>query len=463
MRSYQYVYEEADCDFPRFPNRRWGRSFWLAVALFPALFFLTAFAGIIANVILLVKFITADTTGFEPQNSSFHLFKNSRFEECSSLVPDQANCTAILDIIRHTPYHLDQDYLNRGYIPISTAWREKDGNYFDWCTTASCFNGFQVIPSSARPTIIGLNNFGIWANVNIVTLIYLFTFLKRNWALFKSDNHICEGKLRELGPINWVILLYTFSGNIVWWWVNYAEFIQDPVPNTTLSIYAWATTWLLASNIHYHPYSCVLNRSPSTKRVLSWLLSLLTVVQWGATIHILAVGRSDAFQNGGIYQGYDCTEAMTGERLGTAQCSAQRLCSDAALLGNMPFYWDFLEQLITQGCVTLFVVLSVVALQPFVFASWRFIGGAYSWSEQFKRTDIGPSAGPAIAGIFGAFYTGIAASVGVYLLTHTNREAPFVADPYCNAVHVGLSTWRYYMDLDLNDRTLRIVKAFLNA
>ncbi|KAI0523938.1 hypothetical protein F5B22DRAFT_592554 [Xylaria bambusicola] len=461
MGSYRPVYYGSECEYPRFPNRRWGSCIWVFVVVFFAAAFLVSLGGIAANIFLIIKFIATDTTNFSSQAPEFPLYKNSRFEECSSLVPDAANCTAIMDIISHTSYPLDQDYLRRGYIPISTAWRGVNGTYFDWCTAASCFNGYTVIPSTARPGVIGLTTFGIWTNVNILTLKYLFAFLKRNWALYRSDDRGCKGGIREIGLIDWVLLLSTAGGEIIWWWVDYIEFVQNPIPNTTLSIYAWAATWLLASIIHYHPYSCVLDRSPVLKRVLSWVLALLTVAQWAATIHVLAVGRRYTLETLGIYQGYDCVESMV---TGTAQCSAQRLCSDAPLLGNMPFYWDFLEHMISQGSVALFVILSLVAIQPFVLATWRYyIGGAYSWSELFKRVDIGPIAGPATASIFGAFFTGIAASVGVYLLTHTDREAPIVASPYCNAVHVGLSTWRYYLDLDPNSRALRIVKAFFNA
>ncbi|KAI0965576.1 hypothetical protein F4678DRAFT_467435 [Xylaria arbuscula] len=472
MASYRRVHQKSSpkCKFPRFPNRHWGSGIWFVTVLSFTAVFLVSLGGIIANIVLIINFIKTDNTGFEESKTSdFQLFKNSRFAECSSQVPDAANCSAIRDIISRGPYPLDHDYLDRGYVPISSQWfSSEDGVDYDWCTAASCFKGYTVVPSTARSGVIGSTTFALWTNVNMLTVVYLFVFLKRNWDLYKTrtdkHSHRCERSAGEVGFLNWALLIYTTAGDIIWWWVDYAEFARDPVPNTTLSIYAWAATWLVAANLHYHPYSCILDKSPGLKRTLSWILGILTVVQWGATIHVLAVGQKFTLETLGIYQGYDCAESFVAQAVGTTQCSAQRLCSDAALLGNTPFYWGFEEHMISLGSVAFFVILSVISLQPFVFATWRYmIRDEYSWSEEFKRFDIGPIAGPAIAGIFGAYFTGVAASAGIYLLGHTNREAPIVADPYCQAVHVGLSTWRYYLDLEPNSRALRVAKPFFNA
>ncbi|KAI1358582.1 hypothetical protein F5Y08DRAFT_333008 [Xylaria arbuscula] len=346
------------------------------VLIFTALF-LVSICSIATNIVLIIKFITTDNIGFEPHTLDFPLFKNSPFKECSSLTPDPANCTAILDILTPSPDHLDQDYIRRGY-----------------CTTASYFYGYTVVPSVARPGTIGLTTFGIWTNVNMLTVVYLFPFLKRNWALYRTDSHVCKASISEVGLIHWAVAILTTAGNIIWWWVDYAEFVQNPFPNMTLSIYAWEVT------VH----------------ALSWLLGVLAMVQWGAMIHALAVGRKSVLQAQGIYQEYDCTASFVTQGVGTAQCSAQQLCSDAALLGNVPFYWDFLD-LIT--------------------------------SPSSPKGDVGLGC-RLLANT----------NLGIYLLNHSNPEAPVVVDTYCQAVHVGLSTWRYYLDVDQETRALRLAKLF---
>lgn len=53
--------------------------------------------------------------------------------------------------------------------------------------------------------------------------------------------------------------------------------------------------------------------------------------------------------------------------------------------------------------------------------------------------------------------------MGVYILTYVNRQAPIVTDPYCNTVHVGLSSWRYYLDAGPNSRAQRMAKSFSDA
>ncbi|KAJ8128063.1 hypothetical protein O1611_g5571 [Lasiodiplodia mahajangana] len=463
--DYDYDSDEIDHEFPRFPGEKIGFS-WLCILIIAVLFFLAAVGGLITDLVLIIKFIKTDNTGFEPSHPKFELFKNSRFEECSYRVPDAANCTAILDIISHSTDALDQHYLSRGHIPVTSQWRGSHENEFDWCTTASCFNGYKVVASSVRPSVVGLTNFGIWSNVNVTAVVFLFTLLKRYWDIvfFRKYDVVCYGSFRDIGFMNGAVLIYTLGTSIIWWWINYAQFLRDPVPNTTLSIYAWTTAWLLASNLHYHPFSCFLGRVPCLKRMLQWLIALITVAQWGATIHVLVVGRRDFFPNPDIHQGYDCSETMIAEALGTAQCSSQMLCSDSALLANVPFSWGVSEQFITISSVAYFALISAFALQPFILTTLCFRRSwSSSWSEEFKRCDLGPIAGPAVAGIFGVVYSVLAARVGLRLLTLANREAPIVADPFCNAVHVGLSPWRYYLDLDINNRALRIARSYFNA
>ncbi|KAI0445001.1 hypothetical protein F4803DRAFT_509829 [Xylaria telfairii] len=463
MDSYRYDYYEPECKFPQVPSQRSSRTrFWRFLIVYITTFFIISIASLIVNIVLVVKFIQTDNAGFEPGTAEFQLFKNSRFRECSSTVTDPAHCTAILDFLSEYSNGLDEEYRSRGYIPISIDWN-RDNKTSNWCAAAGCFNEYTVIPSTARPGVIGLTTFSIWTNLNLIALMYLFNFLKKSWDVRRSKDSICKGNLGGIGFINWAIVLYTTGGNIVWWWINYAQFVREPVPNTTLSIYAWAATWMMTNNLHYHPFSCVLDKSPGLKRTLSWLLALLSAAQWGATIHVFVVGRTVVFGSPGIYQGYNCAESMITQASGTAQCSAQRLCSDAALLGNLPFVYTDTEQVISGASVVVFGLLSLTALQPIVYATWLSIEGADSWSEKFKEGDIEPLVGSVVAGLSGAVFSGIAAAIGVYLLLDTNREAPIVADPYCNAVHVGLSSWRYYLDLEPENRTLRIVKSFFNA
>ncbi|KAI0385595.1 hypothetical protein F5Y04DRAFT_188388 [Hypomontagnella monticulosa] len=463
----QYSYARSygvECKFPRFPSHERFSSIRYTVIVLSCLFLLVAVASQIVILVFTIKFINTDNTGFEPENPNFALFKNSRFEECAALTPDPANCTAIVDILRNAPYELDKEYLRRGYTPISSQWRSHQDTDYDWCTFASCFHGFKVVPSNPRDSIIGQTNFGLWSSLNMSAIAFLLTFVKRNWDVSRGKQIECEGRLKELGVIEWGILIYSVCGPIVWWWVSFIRFAINPVPNTTVSIFAWTTTWLLASNIHYHPFSCILGRRPGLKQFLSWLLPILAFVQWCTTIYVLNVGWKELLQAGGISQGYDCVESMIQDAPGTTKCTAEKLCSDSTLLSNMSFYWDFLEQGIVTSSIAIFVILSIIALQPFVFATWRLLtASGYSWGEQFQKGDLGPVAGPAFAGLLATLVCGLSATVLIKLSTAVDREAPVVADMACTAVHVGLSDWRYYLDLSIYARALRIAEAWFNA
>ncbi|KAI6084199.1 hypothetical protein F4821DRAFT_243429 [Hypoxylon rubiginosum] len=463
-----------ECNFPRFPSRTTYKPFRIIIILVSWLTLAGALASQVMLLVFTIKFINTDNTGFESDHPNFHLFKNSGFEECSSLVPDAATCTAILDIIRHLPgSSLAPQYLDRGYTPITTDWRSHDGTHYSWCTSVSCFNGFKVVPSSYRQTIIGLTNFDVLNTLNMMGIVCMWRFVKRNWDLYKKQDR-CTASLKELNVVDWIALVYSIGGPILWWWVSFILFAAEPVPNSTVSINAWVSTWLLASNIHYHPYSCILHTRGHLKQVLSWLLRILTVAQWSATVYVLNVGWKLMFGFGeaGVSQGYDCLESMFPDAPGMTHCSTETLCSDSTLLANLPFVWDDMESLITNFGVACFVFFSLAAMQPFIFASWRSIrrvmglsSSQYTWMELFMRCDMGPTVGPAIIAIGLITYTTMSSSLISTLSSIIDRQAPVVADMNCNAVHVGLSTWRYYLDLNDNvpAKTLRIATSWFNG
>ncbi|KAI1414580.1 hypothetical protein F5Y13DRAFT_17748 [Hypoxylon sp. FL1857] len=457
------VEDSVKCEFPRFTSQeRLGRIPW-AINVLSWIFLTPAIISQIMILVFTIKFVNTDNTGFELESPNFPLFKNSRFEECWNLTPDPANCTAIVDILRNSPYELDKKYLDRGYTPISSQWRSHDGIEYGWCAFASCFHGFKVVPSVARPSIVGETKFDLWNTLNMSALVSLLTFVKRSWDVGRGKQNYCTGSLKEVGIINWGGLIYTIVGPFVFWWVSFIRFAIDPVSNSAVSIFAWRSIWLLASTVHYHPWSCVLRGRPGLKQFLSWFLAILALVQWCATLYVLSAGWG-ALQKEGITQGYDCVEAMIRDAPGTTQCSAEKLCSDTILLSNVSFYWDSLEQNIVYIGLSGFTILSATALQPFVWATWRsFTRPDESWGEHFKRGDIGLVFGFIFAGLFVLLMCALTATVVVNLSAITDREAPVVANTACNAVHVGLSNWRYYLDVSIYSRALRIAKAWFNA
>ncbi|KAI1460121.1 hypothetical protein F4805DRAFT_418213 [Annulohypoxylon moriforme] len=473
LDSFQMSSLDSDeCRFPRWPFRL-GKTRIRSISTISSWFCLAvAFASQIIILIYYIKFVNTDNTGFEPDHPKFQLFKNSRFEECWSLVPDATNCTVIMNILHDGNLPIENKYIRRGYIIIGLDSYYHDGATYDWCTVVSCFNEFKVIPSSYRPSTIGLTGFELWNTLNIISIIFIGTFARRHWILHTRKQVKCTGTLSELGVLGWSTLIYSLSGPIAWWWVSFIRFAADPVPNTALSVNAWCTTWLLASNIHYHPYSCILRTRRRLKGILSWLLIILAVAQWIATIYVFSVGWVYTIGNEVVPQGYDCLESMLPDAPGATHCSAEKLCLDGILLSNLPFSWKYSQGFFAISTLTIFSLLSLAAAQPFIFASWLSIKRAagrssseYSWSEQFMRYDIGPISAPASVCVIVLACCGIFCSLVISLLSVMDRDAPVVVDMNCTVVHVGLSTWRYYLDLsdDVGARSLRIAKAWFNA
>ncbi|KAF4951399.1 hypothetical protein FSARC_12929 [Fusarium sarcochroum] len=437
------------CEHPRWPKYEEYTPIRWVIKSSAVAFFLLALGSQIGHLVFTIKFVATDNTGYSPDDSSYKLYKNSRFEECVAKTPDDANCTVIREVLHDTKYSLARQYVDNGYTPISSQWVSKDGVGYDWCTFVSCFHGFTVLPSTSQDSTIGLTTFDIWGNINMTALLSLFVFLKRYWNIKKEES--CDG----LGFWDYIQLAYTIAAG-VWWWVDYIQFAIEPVPNTTVSIFEWITTWLLAMEIQYHPFSCVLGK---WKKYPLFLLAPLSVIQWGATVHILVMGWSHTLGKGPITQSYDCDETLLPELPGGSNCSAQKLCSDTALLSDPHFHWDIMEEHMAPFAIAYFVISTLVAIQP-LFWSFR---GEEGFGERFRNHNLGPVLGPVVTAVFVAGGCFLSLYVLVILDKDMDREGPVVADEACSVVHVGLSPWRYYLDIGDFARALRIAKVWFNA
>ncbi|KAE8365653.1 hypothetical protein BDV27DRAFT_126573, partial [Aspergillus caelatus] len=218
--------------------------------------------------------------GYETDRAEFVLYKNTRFQECTSIAPDADNCSEIETAWKHSTRYTRLGAQDRWHI----LWASL-GPY-DWCQIASCFHEYKVIPSMPRSSAMSLTTFQSWCYMAMSSLGAMWAF--KSWwpgvRSKKSASEPCKG-LRELGVLNWGFLIWDICGPTIFWWVSFVRELVEPVPITTLSTIAWATCWKYSYLVRYHPYSCFLARFPRVERALPWVLGTMATLQWTVTLY----------------------------------------------------------------------------------------------------------------------------------------------------------------------------------
>lgn len=273
--------------------------------------------------------------------------------------------------------------------------------------------------------------------------------------------------------MDWIVISWTISGPFTLWWISFFRFVLEPSLTSSISILAWVSMWSLTSNFQYHPYSCILRSQSGLRRALSWILSIITVVQWCASFYLLIVLWRRGRPRDWLYRGisYDCLEAMIPGAPGVSHCSPEHLCSNTILFGSPPWGLILSDTDVAHMLMGLFFMyMTMIALLPFMRIALRtgkkLIGRALilgTWAEEFKRSDSGLLVGPASVMLFGLIICGVFIKNSLQWSSSWTREGPVVVDMDCHAVHVGLSPWRYYLDVNEYGRVFRIVKMWFNA
>lgn len=118
--------------------------------------FAVFFLGV--TIAVIVRSVVTDNTGFEADNPEFALYKNSRFKECYNLVSDTANCSQIwpgIDALSDRVANVPDGFCVVGNVHGWKTGSSEEAHWHpaisDWCQIVSCFNGFKIIPSTARP------------------------------------------------------------------------------------------------------------------------------------------------------------------------------------------------------------------------------------------------------------------------------------------------------------------------
>ncbi|KAL2785978.1 hypothetical protein BJX66DRAFT_313857 [Aspergillus keveii] len=327
---------------------------------------------------------------------------------------------------------------------------------------------------------MGVTSLGGWWYFVTTALGVLWAF-RTSCPIFhrrsRTTPKTCQG-VRDISAIDWIILIYDVCGPMAWWWVSFFSLLANPEPRPTLSASAWIITWKYPYLVQSHPFSCILTRlSRKLQKAVPWILGLLAVPQWAATLYIIVSG-SVGFTKNRIYPTYTCLASQIPSAPETATCTAAELCAKAWLFSaSHPFLLpgEMVSAGATIGLWLFGTVFCVIYLQ---FGLLGIPGGqprgpaqgwaAHRWAVfkvyymKWSPTIALAAYGVVIIWAVGLMSAAQMAGVGEPGWSARKPDALVAVDYECHAVHVCLGPWRCYLDFAYA-RALRTAKMWFGV
>ncbi|KAJ5306465.1 hypothetical protein N7508_005480 [Penicillium antarcticum] len=432
-----------------------------------AFFRIACFMGVAIAFTVLFAVKSPNFGGYSSDSPKYALYKNTRFEKCYSTQASTRNCTAIrvaLNVTKITGFG-DNDV---GYLSSSKVFGKDSNTISDWCDTMSCFNNYKVIPSDPRDSALWPTLLTSWAASAGFLAGSLVQLLLQQKALYSPKNKLCKG----LGDIHWYSWLFIgvdlFA--FVWWWVSFAKLAAAPESAKTPFIVGWVIPWKYAGLFRYHPYSCAFRRNRrAKKKVARWFFYILAAIQWIATLYVIHVNNP-----AGLYTrcgqrapnpSYDCVHSQIDAAPGASACSATQICSRNWLFVDPGFEPAYLHTDSSIAIWVMFLALTIAALSPVgtmaIACFRREKTPDLSPRSMLRWADPGPVAILSILSIFEIIFGGVLVGDMVKRLSVT-PDAAVTFDWECQVLHVALSPWRYYLDVDY-EKGWRIAKLWFNS
>ncbi|KAB8217924.1 hypothetical protein BDV33DRAFT_205855 [Aspergillus novoparasiticus] len=452
----------ANCKFPSIPKKmnekRKRNAIWGIIGT--AFFLIVSFTGVAIAFTVVFAVKSPNVGGYRSDSPEYALYKNTRFEECYSAPGSTTNCTAMRVALNSSTI------AGFGYLRSSVVFNEDNSS--DWCEAVSCFNDYKVIPSTPRDSAMWPTLLTSWATCAGFLVGSLFQLLLQQKALYSPRNKPCKG----LGDVHWYSWLFIGYDlvSFTWWWVSFGKLAAAPESAATPFVVGWVIPWKYAGLFRYHPFSCAFGTNRRGKNIARGIFYILAVIQWIASwyvIHINLPSLSTATGWGmrAPNPSYDCVQSQVDAAPGTSTCSATQICSRNWLFvdfGFQPSYRNA-DPLIAIGLM--FLALTVVALSPLlmmVIACFlRDKDPSLSPRSTLRWADPGPIAFLSLLSFF-EIITGCILVVDMVKRLNGTPDATVAFDWECQAIHVALSPWKYYIDLDY-ERGWRLTKLWFNS
>jgi hypothetical protein len=397
--------------------------------------------------------IKRDITGLETDSINFLLYKNSRFEKCVIGTPERVNCTLVMTDLGGQNIKDGRRFLNKMFFSGGP-----EAQKYDWCSLVSCLRGYKVIPSSPFQAAFRFSGLMAWMDFTVEVLAGLW-MARHLFYSKKHDPEDCKGfDIVDgfMGTLNLAMFVF--------WWYSFFVLAFNAQNISQISIFGWITPWNFAIMLNFHPFACRFNMESGRERVLVWVMATVALVQWIATCYAIHVTRDVMYFEDGEYPKYRCLESAISQAPGTSLCSPQQLCSKDWLFSNDSWSswtpWDEAQ----ANYIKWFYVLSIAAF-AFPIQSLRSSRGRSLLN--FSTSEVTSFM------LFGApftflFFAMLSQSQDVLSEFNNptyppNREGPVAYDVDCQALHVYLSPWKFYLDVDGYNRALRIARMWLNA
>ncbi|KAK4867699.1 hypothetical protein LT330_001209 [Penicillium expansum] len=458
----------ANCKFPSIPKKMdetWKRNaIWGIIGAAFLLMVCLVGVAIAFTVVFAVK--SPNFGGYSSDSPGYALYKNTQFEKCYSTPASTTNCTAIRAALNHTSITGFGD--NKvGYLGSDKVF-DKDSNPFsDWCEAMSCFNDYKVIPSTPRDSAIWPTLLTSWTTSAGFLVGSLLQLLLQQKALYRPKNKPCK-RLGDIHWYSWILIafdLYSF----VWWWVDFGKLAAAPASAATPFIVGWVIPWKYAGLLRYHPYSCAFRKNRRAKNVTRWIFYILAAAQWIASLYVIHVnlpsGMATRWGLRAPNPSYDCVQSQIDAAPGASTCSATQICSRNWLFVDPGFEPAYQHSDSMIAIWTIFIALTIAALSPLFFMACACFerGNSPSSSPRsmLRWADPGPVIILSILSIF-EIITGCILVDDIVKRLSVTPEAAVTFDWECQAIHVALSPWRYYIDVDY-ERGWRIAKLWFNS
>lgn len=261
------------------------------------------------------------------------------------------------------------------------------------------------------------------------------------------------------------------------WWYSFIVMAVDPKDHTPVSIFAWFSTWRFVVQLNFHPYACRIDTESGRGRFFVRILVTIALIQFALTCYAMQIKWGDIIgKSNGSDLKYRCLDSEIAEAPGTSLCTPQKLCSMDWLFSNA----EWVTGPVNAGAIHNPTPPQFIAFGGLVFSISVFIFMSLVYSSVFgsglSLLDFDSTSAQGKLKYFGAFVAPFGILLGIMLWYSVsvledffnppykaNREGPVAYDVQCQAVHVLVSPWKYYLDVDDDYRALRIVRAWFNA
>lgn len=411
--------------------------------------------------------VQTDNSGFEYNSPEYTLYKNTVFKDCyntsvsATTTPD---CPSIKAILQQNNSAGAVGTL--GHTTLSQSGNSKNNNStYSWCEVMTCYNDFKIIPSTPRPSAFWPTLLEAWDITAITFLLAFWQFRKMHKALYSDKLTRCKGFEWD----TWLILAWDLA-SFIWWCFGFGRFTLNPARYPAPSMLGWVAMWKYSYMLNYHPYECVIRRAPETaQQIAQWTLNILATLLWIASAYICTYSFQSADRKWSPYDAYDCLASRVADAPGASTCSAEQICSKKTLFSSYTFRFPNQYFPGVTNFLGTFVALSIAALYMVcalgIFPVIRYMlqgGSIRKWRERVaKRYDFGFTGGICLASVGYTIYGALTIFDAVQAFKH-GREGPVTFYWDCTALHVNVSPWRYYLDVN-SDRVVRLAKMWFNS